>query len=141
MLFRQSFKWGLNKQIISFYNGLKLTAAVAPWVKALAPTSGMLGVWTPAAADLRHKQVLTSPLPNAWQKVWVHVSRVLGNDHYNGCRCGTIKNSHCSSAENRSKFTAFHHMSVKFSSGTINSKQTIKKKVHWTVGNYMKSHI
>ena len=44
-------------------------------------------------------------------------------------RCGTLKNPHCSMAEHRSKFAAFHRywwrlvMSEKFSSGTKNPKQ------------------
>ena len=34
------------------------------------------------------EQVVTAPLPNAQQQVWV--SRVLGDDHYKGLACVTV---------------------------------------------------
>ena len=59
------------------------------WSVRLA--SGRLGVQIPAAK----KQVVTVPLLNARQHVWV--SRVFGNDHYKRMppchsRCGMLKN-------------------------------------------------
>ena len=62
-------------------------------------------------------QVVTAPLPNIQQQVWMR--RVLGDEHYMYTdalchnRCGTLKNpqDHCSlatSAKCRSKYKALH---------------------------------
>ena len=77
---------------------------------------GMFGVSNPSRNRPKSKiQVVTAPLPNIQQQVWVR--RVLGDKHYMYTdalchnRCGILKNTYCSmamSAEYRSKYKALH---------------------------------
>ena len=107
------------------------------------PHNRKVGVRIPAATDREKswKQVVTAPMLNARQYMWV--SRVLGDNHYKRVpsRCGTLKNPQCSmamTAEHRLKFAVLHRlwwrlrMIEKFSSETINPKQTNKQTQHTT---------
>ena len=85
------------------------------------------GVWIPdATLDLSHKiKVVTGPLPNARQHVWV--SRVFGDDHYKRMSRVTVIDI---SADHRSNCEEFHpngDISVWVKKSRVGSKTLLMK--------------
>ena len=106
-------------------------------VRAFASHAGDRGSIPSRDRPKSLKQVVTAPLPNAWQPVWV--SRVLGDDHdykrlarvaVGVARSKTLATQWPwvpSIGQNLQSFTGNRDVSIwvkKISSGTKNSKQT-----------------